>query len=165
MVVGVPSATCTTGGTFNMTFDSAAAVKAYLGGGGTAGALTACFLDPTTSTTTGSGGFGSQVTAVQLNVDFNDAGLMPRGVSKKFSSLVICNTGYSCIDGKTIAQVLGLAETALGNGGLPSCTPTMDFGTFNTIIADLNLSFDDNGTQFCPSTWATTNLFFNNCPG
>ncbi|HYA34738.1 MAG TPA: hypothetical protein VEF03_03920, partial [Candidatus Binataceae bacterium] len=144
-----------------MTFSSASAVTAYLSGGkgGPAGALTACLANPTTRNS--SGDFGTQVTAFKLNVDFNTAGLMPRGVTTAYSSLIVCATGFTSIDGHTVAQVLGLAETALGGGGLP---PGMAYSDVSAIAADLNLSFDDNGTQFCPSTWANAHLFFNSCP-
>ena len=93
----------TIGGTFTLTFDSAAAVRAFLPAGGTPGVLTSSATDPTTSA---AGVFAGQVLALQLNVDL-----------EHYGSVVIGGTGTT-FDGKTVADVLAAANIALGVGPL-----------------------------------------------
>jgi hypothetical protein len=127
-------------GGFSMTFTSPEAVQAYIKkGDGTASSLTADLNDPTSSS---SGVFGVQVLALRLSVDFSDKAVTEEG----FGDLVLYGTGGS-LDGQTVSQILSVAETALGGGGLPS---GYTFDTLNTLIDNLNRAFDNGNT----SSWA-----------
>jgi uncharacterized repeat protein (TIGR01451 family) len=139
---------------YSMIFTDAIVVKdfmamtEYLPSGGTAGALAHDYTNPTGDNE--SGVFGGQVTALQLNVDFAKAGKMPQTGSTPVGALKICNAG-TYFDGKTVSQVLAVANTALGGGALP---PGFDLPTLNTYGDLLNKAFDN----CVPSDWAQTNL-------
>ena len=126
-------------------FTSAAAVIAFLPQGGAPGTISGAHVDPTGST---AGVFAGQVLALQLNVDFSNAGIA--GFSTGFASLKLQNTGTS-LDGQTVSQILSAANQALGGGALPSGYSLSDL---NTLVDYLNRSFD-NGTT---STWALAHL-------
>ena len=83
VTVGLP----TTG--FTMTFDAPTAVFNYLPAGGSPGTLNGNLLDPTS---TSSGTFGGDVLALQLNVDFSNAGFLPRFLSARS----FCRTSAPC---------------------------------------------------------------------
>jgi len=71
-----------------MTFTGALPVLAYLPEGGTAAAaLTGNLVDPTT---TSSGRFGGDVTALWLNIDFSDAGVLAGASGLQFGNLRLC---------------------------------------------------------------------------
>lgn len=128
----------------SMAFDSAAVVDAYLPAGGRPGQLNANLVDPTS---TPAGVFGGQVLALQLNVDFNNAGIVV-GTAGSISSLKLSGGSLS---GDTVAQILSAAETALGGGAVPS---GYTLSTLNTLITNLNESFE----ACVPSDWAQANL-------
>jgi hypothetical protein len=139
--VGIPGA-----GGYSMQFTSSAAVGAYLPANSTAAVLNADLINPLTSS---SGVFGGQILALQINVDFNNANIIT-GTKGNMSSLILTNTGTS-LDGQTVAQILAVSNTALGGGVMPSgFTPA----TLNTLVANLDLSFDG----CTPSEWAQTHL-------
>ena len=115
----------TIGGTFALTFDSAAAVRAFLPAGGTPGVLTSSATDPTTSA---AGVFAGQVLALQLNVDL-----------EHYGSVVISGTGTT-FDGKTVADVLAAANIALGGGPLPA---GFTISSLNDLVDSLNQKFDN----------------------
>lgn len=127
---------------YSMKFTSAAAVRAFLPAGRTAGALTADLVDPTRSS---AGVFGGQVLALKLNVAFSAAHVTPSG----YGDLVLVDTG-TALDGMTVGQVLVEAEIALGGG-----TAAADIATLNTIATNLNEAVD-NGTVV--TLWAQTHL-------
>jgi hypothetical protein len=115
----------TIGGTFTLTFDSAADVRVFLPAGGTPGVLTFSATDPTTSA---AGVFAGQVLALQLNVDI-----------EHYGTVVISGTGTS-FDGKTVADVLAAANTALGGGSLPA---GFTISSLNDLVDSLNQRFDN----------------------
>src|SRR5207249_1983091 len=100
------------GGPFSIKFTSSTAVMSYLPANGTPGPLKSSATNPVS---TASGTLGGQVLALKLNVDFSNAGILPSG----FGNLTLCNTGTS-LDGKTVSQILAIANTALGGGPLPA---------------------------------------------
>jgi hypothetical protein len=134
-----------TGGKY-IRFTGAAFVDRYLPAGGTPNKLTTTFTNPTT---TASGVFGAQVLALQLNVDFNVAGIID-GAGGSITDLRLCNTGTS-LDGKTINQILAAANQALGGGSLPV---GYTYSSLNDLVTKLNEAFDNCNV----STWALQHL-------
>lgn len=127
---------------YSMKFNSATAVGAYLPAGGTAKALTADLINPTTSS---SGVFGGQVLALKLNVGFSAANVTASG----YGNLKVVGTG-TALDGMTVAQILAQAEIAIGGG-----TAVVSISTLNEIATALNEAVD-NGTVV--TLWAQTHL-------
>jgi uncharacterized repeat protein (TIGR01451 family) len=105
--------------------------------------LTASATDPTTSD---AGVFAGQVLALQLNVDFSDAGKIDAGLG----DLVYTNPGDS-LDGKTVREILAIANDVLG-GGTPPAGYTVS--GLNDLLDHLNKAFD-NGTM---TGWAEQHL-------
>jgi hypothetical protein len=139
---------------YSMTFTSAAAVEAYLPAGGKANVLTNSSTNPLSSS---SGVFGGQVLALQLNVDFNDAGKIGDGLSPTFGDLVFYATNTS-FDGMAVRQVLAAANQALGEGLLPH-----DYSIRGEVSGTANLndlvSFLNQGFNNCiPSDWVKEHL-------
>ena len=130
----------------NIRFTSAPFVDRYLPAGGTPNKLAITFTNPTT---TASGIFGGQVLALQLNVDFNAAGIID-GADGSIGDLHLCNTGTS-LDGKTISEILAAANEALGGGSLPT---GYTYATLNDLVTNLNEAFDNCNV----STWALEHL-------
>jgi len=112
------------GGCFKDTFTSAAAIRAFLPQGGTPSALTASATNPTAKTNV----FAGQVLALQLNVTILGGGL---------GSFVLPSGPAA---GKTVAQVLADANTALGCGTLPSYVSSIS--DLNDIVDSINEMFD-----------------------
>jgi PEP-CTERM motif len=145
VTVGLPS----TG--FTMRFDDPGFILFYLPATGPiSGPLTSNLVDPTT-TNTPAGFFGGDVLALELNVDFNNAGFLHGTSSTPFDQLVLTNFGgiLAGLNGLTVSEFLADANTCLGGG---FCI--RDITIMDTIAADLNASFDA-GTV---STFADTNL-------
>jgi hypothetical protein len=130
-----PGGSVSVGGNFTMKFTSAAAVAAYLGSpGGADSALTANLVNPTSSS---SGALGGALLALQLNVNFTDAGFL--GTSAvKFGDLKVLDPGGS-LDMQSVRQVLAAANVALGGGALPSGYTYVSLGH---LVSQLNLAFD-----------------------
>ena len=134
-------------GGHSMKFTSAAAIAAYLPAGSTPGALTSDALNPTSSS---AGVFGGQVLALQLNVDFCDAGLTGSPGSPLGDMML--NDATSPLNGQTVRQILALANRALGGGNVSAQGVTIN--TLNTLIDNLNGAFDN-----CQASgWAATHL-------
>jgi len=125
------------GGNFTLRFVTADNVRAFLPQGGPPSFLNGSAVNPTTSS---AGVFAGQVLALELNVDLEGLG-----------GLILTGTGTS-LDNHTVAQVLALANIALGGGPLPA-----GFGSFsalNDLIDQLNMSFDG----CVKDSWALTHL-------
>jgi len=126
------------GGTYTLTFKSAAAVQAFLPAGGTANVLNASAINPTSSH---AGVIAGQLLALQLNVDFSTAGVNRAGLA----SLKVQSGKLA---GYTVASVLTLANTVVGGsiGSLPSGVSLSDL---NTVLTNINQNYDggssDNG--------------------
>ena len=136
---------------FHMTFDSAAAIQAYLPAGGPAAALNANLLDPHCTShpcgqVTSSGVFGGQVLTLQLNLDFSAAGVTAKGLD----GVTYNNAG--CENGQTYGQILADANTALGGGGLPStCSSASGYtiDDLNNVVTTINQAYDN--APGCPT--------------
>src|SRR5262249_25256122 len=90
---------------FTMAFTDAASVFAYAPSVGAYAPLDGKALNPIT---TSSGAFGGEVLALQFNVDFSDANLLPHMLPLRFGDLTLTNfTGsQSVLDGLTVRQFL-----------------------------------------------------------
>lgn len=133
---------------FTMAFDNAASIEAYLPTSGVDGTLDSNLFDPATSS---SGVFGGDVLALQLNVDFSDAGITLGSSGIPFGDLLIANyTVFPAFNGLTVRQILADANTDLGGGD-----SGFSLGELVDIIPTLNVAFDDGGT---PSVFAQDSL-------
>jgi Putative Ig domain/Prealbumin-like fold domain len=113
-------------------FTSQYAIQVYLPEGGTPYKLTANYTNPQPSVT-GAGVLGAQTLTLRLNVDFSNAGIFPAG----FPNLSYTASGP--LYGKTVAQILSVANAALGGGALP---PGVSYGDVATILGNINGNFD-----------------------
>jgi len=130
----------------SITFDSAPAIQNYLPASGPVGTLTASLFDPTDSP---SGVFGGDVLALQLDVDFADAGLLEGSLGLKFGDLQLYDT-YACLpDGTSVRDLLAEANTALGGGSTPCSIDDLD-----VIALSLTIAFNSG----VPSTFAQDSL-------
>jgi len=128
----------TVGGMYTLTFTSASAVHAFLPQGGEPKVLKSSAINPIETGKKGSGEFAGQVLALQLNVDFSNAGIIHSGLAAlhlKSGKLV----------GKTVAEVLSLANNVLGSeeGLLPAGVSIKDL---KDIVKKINENYE-NGTH------------------
>jgi hypothetical protein len=131
------------GGTYTITFTSSGAVENFLPAGGTAAPLTGDHVDPTD---TEAGVFAGQVTALALNVHFDDCDITGWGASgdgcsgtEQLGDLVIA---YGPLAGQTVRELLDWANLALGGDSTPYTV-----GELNTAATKVNECFVD-----CSST-------------
>jgi hypothetical protein len=138
---------------FSMSFTFNSTVLSYLPAVGFVGALSTDHLNPTS---TESGLFGGEVTALRLNVDFSDAGITLGANEMPVGDLTICGfIPLPALNGLTVRQLLGIAETVLGGG-----SAITNVSQTTTITSFVNFSF--NGGS--PSTFAQDNLVTGACP-
>ena len=103
----------------------------------TNGAIRSLLSDETNLTSTTSGTFGGDVIALQLDVDFSDAGVTLGTLGIPFGNLKLCHVpSLPGLDNVTVRQFLGQVNTLLGGG------------TATYTINDLS-----------PITYALTNAF------
>jgi hypothetical protein len=122
------------GGTYKLSFSSAAAVLAFLPQGGGPNVLKASAINPTKSD---AGEFAGQVLALQLNVDFSKAGVTRSGLAA-----LQLKSGKMKL--KTVAEVLDLANQVLGKSvTLPAGISMKDL---NDIVKAINQDYE-NGTH------------------
>ncbi|MDD1653198.1 MAG: hypothetical protein LUQ64_01495, partial [Methanomicrobiales archaeon] len=160
--VGIPGS-----GGFSMTFSGPGSIQKpppnYLPAGGTAGPLDGDYtfdgVDPD-PTSTGSGVFGGQVLALQLNVDFAAAGKTGGDLGPLVLTGLTDEGGYhlSYFNGMTVSQVLALANQVLGGATPPD---GITVGDLNQIADLLNNGFD-NGV---PTGWAQLHVVAPCVPG
>ena len=138
---------------FSMRFFDSLAVLDYLPAIGPAGPLSADLVDPTSSS---SGVFGGNVVALQLDVDFSDAGILAGTSGLHVGDLKLCNfTAQPALDGMTVRQFLGVVNTLLGGGSGPYPIDDLDPITFELTRAFVNGA---------PSTFAQQHVFAGSCP-
>ena len=137
-------------GGFSIQFTSGPSVVTYLPSSGIANALTGDVLNPTT---TSSGVFGGEVTALSLNVDYSAAGILGGALTTHIGTLSICAVGG--LPNMSVTTFLALAKNTLGganNGYSPA--------TLLPFLEEINAAFQD-GT---PSTFAQDHLLIGACP-
>ena len=145
--VGIPGAAG-----FSMAFTLPLAVTDYLPATGLPAPLTQDLVNPTATV---AGALGGEVLALQLNVDFADAGVTLGTAGLAFGDLTLCGLGAPA-DGLSVRQFLALANTALGGG---STSGSSLYGHL-AVAEELNGAFGEgNPTQF-----ARDNLVAGACP-
>jgi hypothetical protein len=128
-------------------------MSTYLPAVGQVGALDHDLLNPTS---TASGAFGGEVVGLKLNVDFSDAGVSLGTSQIRFGSLTLCNfSTQPALNGLTVRQLLGVANTLLGGG---SAAYTID--DVAPIVTSLNGAFFETAV----STFAQDHLINGTCP-
>ena len=138
---------------FSMLFTGVLEVLAYLPAVGPAGALNSDLVDPTSSS---AGGFGGEVLALQLNVDFSDQGVLPHDAAVRFGDLTLCGLSSPVgLNTLTVRQVLAIANTLLGGG-----TSSFTIAEIDPILRELNASFGSGSV----STFAQDHLINGSCP-
>jgi hypothetical protein len=137
---------------FSISFQSAAAILSYLPAVGAVGPLTADIVDPST---TASGAFGGEVVALELNIDFADAGYLEGTTGLHIGDLTLCATGLSAVDGASVRSFAGIVNTALGAGSTPHTIAEL-----SPVLQQLNATYN----QGEESLWASQHLFDGACP-
>ena len=140
----------------SMIFTSARAVLNYLPSSGPPGPLSAYVVDPTS---TSSGLFGGFILALQLNVDFVDAGLLPTPTGLKLGDLRLCGLSSTpAFNGWTVRQFLAEVSSSVGAGQV-----AYPYEDLSALTEDVTTAFESgivstfaqqhlvNGT--CPSGW------------
>jgi WD40 repeat protein len=119
---------------FEMFFGSADTLNAYLPATGTPGVLDSDVVDPTWSS---SGEFGGDVSALKLDVDFSDAGLLHGTQPLRFGDLRLCGlTTMPDLNNLTVRQALDALNLALSSG------PTSDsIADLETLTRELEAAF------------------------
>ena len=139
------------GGGFSMIFTSGPAALDYTPGTGTPGPLTADLVDPTS---TSSGMFGGQVLALEVNINFSDAGLI--NGRYQFGNLFLCNlTVTPMYNGLEIRDFLVLMENALGSGTAP-----YTYDELSDLVGNVTTAFEGGAA----SLFAQDHIFASTCP-
>ena len=145
-------------------FDSPTALYDYLPACGPPAALAVQLFDPGCNTE--SGVFGGDVTALKLNVDFYDAGVLTGAAGLKFGDLTLCNlptagntyptydADLHALNGTTVRQFLAIVSAALS--GEPSAyTPA----ELDPLLQSVDASFTTG-----VNTVASSYLYNGDCP-
>jgi len=129
---------------FVMIFDNSADLENFMPSSGPSAPLDATLLDPAASS---SGYFGGEVLALQLDVDFSDAGILPSPSGVHFGDLVVENY-YPApqVDGLTVREILAYANADLSGGTSPLILET----EASDLVGSLTYSFDEG----IPATFA-----------
>jgi hypothetical protein len=123
---------------FSAMFSSSDAVTHYLPATGAPAALDTDLNNPVT---TSAGIFGGDVLALQLNIDFADAGVLAGAKPVLFGDLVLYGlTGATVgFNGQSVRDFAAVANTALGGGSTGYAISDLD------ALADLvNAAFNDS---------------------
>jgi hypothetical protein len=141
------------GGGFTITFGDAADLLTYLPAIGAVGPLDSNLLDPTSSS---SGAFGGDVSALKLNVDFSDAGLVHGTSSARVGDLTVCGLAATPgFNGSNVRGVLAALNAALGGGA--AAYPLTDL---DDLAVQINAAFFGGAA----STFAQQHLVVGACP-
>lgn len=119
------------GGAYRLKFTGAWAIQNFLPQGGKAAVLKCSATNPSSST---AGVFAGQVLALKLNVDFSNAGVTCPGLGN-----VRLTSGP--LSGRTIAQVLDLAQRVLG-GETWALPWGMTISQLNDVVDGINNRYD-----------------------
>jgi choice-of-anchor A domain-containing protein/uncharacterized repeat protein (TIGR01451 family) len=131
------------GGNFTLTLTAANAVMSFLPQGGTPYKFTENYIDPVTNTSAGV--FGGQLVAAMMNYHYNLAGYLGINSDYTLGELIIV---YGPFTGKTVAQLLTIANIAIGGG-----ETEYTYSQISDALTLLNQNFNDgqdNGFLTCP---------------
>ena len=117
-----------------LAFTSAAAVINFLPQGGTAGVLTGSATNPTSCN---AGVLAGQLLAATLNVDFSNKGRTATGLATK-------RLGSGALKGKTVTEVIAIANSVIAGGSLPSGVTLSKLVDALTMI---NENYDNGGNE------------------
>ncbi len=124
---------------YHLTFTSFEALNDFLTTSGPAEALTGSFVNPAGNTAGTGALLSGDVIALQLDVDYYDAGLIPTNAGLNFGNLTLCDVpGFPLLTGDTVRQFLAIANAGLA-GEPTGYTPA----ELDTLTSDLGVSFDD----------------------
>ena len=137
---------------FSLRFSAPDRAARFLPQSGTAAALNADLVDPTSSS---SGGFGGQALALRLNIDLSAAGFFGGASGVVFGGLTLCGMTDASLNGTSVTGVMGLANALLGGG-----TNAYTIPAITDLVVRLNNAFVD-GT---PSAFAQDHLVAGPCP-
>lgn len=138
---------------FSMLFTSAASILGYEPANGSAAPLNSDLLDPTSSA---SGVFGGFVLALQLDLDFSDAGQLPNVSGLAFGDLRLCSlTATPGYNNMTIRQFRNEVNAVLGGAPAPYLIDDIAF-----LTDEVSRAFE-GGT---PSSFAQAHLVNGTCP-
>jgi hypothetical protein len=140
-------------GGFSMIFTSGDRVLFYAPGTGTPGPLTADLVDPSS---TSSGMFGGQVLALQVNVNFSDAGLL--NGRYQYGNLHLCGlTQTPLYNGLEIRMFLDAMNAALSfSSGIPPYT----YDELSALVDDVTRAFEGGAA----SSFAQNHVYASQCP-
>ena len=116
-------------------FTTAVSIKNFLPQGGTASCFTTNYVNPTS---TSAGVLGGQVTALAMNIYYDNAGKLGNNPLKLKDLKVI----EGVFQGKTVAQVLDLCNKALGGE-----STGYTFSELNAAATAINENFDNGSTN------------------
>jgi protocatechuate 3,4-dioxygenase beta subunit len=116
---------------YKATFSSASAVLAFLPQVGTAGAFNSNYTNPTS---TSAGVFAGNLAALELNVEFNDAGFLGHTSTTKLKNLVVASGPMK--DYK-VHEVLSMAHKAIGGASTPFSITVLD-----NVVESINANFN-----------------------
>lgn len=139
---------------FSMLFSSADAILHYVP---TTGAPASLDTDLNNPVTTSAGVFGGDVLALQLDIDFGDAGVLTGASPAHFGDLHLCGlTGATAgLNNSTVRAFAAIANTALGGGATGYSVTDLD-----GLTDELAAAFND-GTV---TTFAQDHLVAGTCP-
>jgi hypothetical protein len=99
--------------------------------------------------------FGGEVVALQLNVDFSDAGHTLGATGLRFGNLTLCGLSLAGLNGTSVRSFLATANTALGGGLTPYAITDI-----NALANELNFAFGEGAV----SVFAQAHLVNGACP-
>ena len=142
---------------FKIWFTDTDRIVDYLPDCGFPESLTRDHLDPST---TESGCLGGSTLALQLDVDFSDAGQLNGSSGVPFGDLRVCGVNNrAAVEGETVRQLLGRANTMLG-AGVPDYGGPYDAGDLYQLLDDVTGGFEGGA----PSYFARAHLAKGACP-
>jgi len=132
------------GSDFTLTLSAASAVRNFLPQGGTPYKFVQNYTDPPS---TSAGILGGQLVAALMNYHYNLAGYLGTNQEYNLGELII-NSGP--FEGKTVAELLAIANNAIGGGVTP-----YTYSEISNALTQLNENFNEganNGFLDCPET-------------
>lgn len=119
------------GGIYKITFTTGIKVKNFLPQIGSIATLSANHVDPTFAL---GNEFAGHVTALKLNVSFNEAGLLGHASTTKLGNLVVAS---GPLKDYKVSEVLAISNKALGGGSTPFSVTIL-----NEVVKSINANFN-----------------------